>query len=111
MDDSRNVGRSNKRKRLAEIGRRLKEQHDEDWVLLGSADDRVAAVAQAWRGLADLGVDLPPRSRPTYRDFWAAGIADTDIRIDHAYLGPERGTCMIQISVRGTALGSARRGS
>ncbi|MFG1780482.1 hypothetical protein ACGFIR_27705 [Micromonospora sp. NPDC049051] len=107
MRHCRSVGRSRKQKGLAAVGRRLQREHDEDWVSLGSSEDQATAMAQAWRRLTDLGVDLPPRS--TRRDFWAAGIADTDIRIDHFYLGPERGVCAIQISVRRAALDSARR--
>lgn len=103
----RSMGKSRKQKRLAAVGRRLKEERDQDWVSLGRSEDQAAAVTQAWRRLAELGVDLPPR--PTRRDLWAAGIADTDIKVDHFYLGPQRGICAIQISVRRAALDSARR--
>jgi hypothetical protein len=100
------MGKSRRQKRLAEAERRTQKERDEDWVSLAWSEDQAAVVAQAWSRLADLGVDLPPR--PTRRDLWAAGIADTDIRIDHFYLGPERGICTIQLSVRRAALDSAR---
>jgi hypothetical protein len=78
---------------------------DGEWESLASSGDYRAAIAAAYRRLADLGVALPPR--PTRRDLWAAGIADADLRIDHFYLGSRRGTCSIQVSVRKTALRDA----